>query len=201
MNFKELKIDQTHKKLSKKEKEARLCEVWIEDFETILTMLRIYSNSKTIKDELFNEPEFFNEEVASFIDDNLKRYEILYVYWKRFSGFGLGTFMTNNGKMRGTQALKNKLYSLESIALINNPRTENDKVKGRKLIHFIKTLTGKGAFTKQDIETEFKSVSPVMVCSNEAILLVLKEFATITYDKRKKQYKVGKNSNSIVLIK
>ena len=109
--------------------------------------------------------------------------------------------MTNNGKMRGTQALKNKLYSLESIALINNPRTENDKVKGRKLIHFIKTLTGKGTFTKQDIETEFKSVSPVMVCSNEAILLVLKAFTTITYDKRKKQYKVGKNSNSIVLIK
>ena len=109
--------------------------------------------------------------------------------------------MTNNGKMRGTQALNNKLYSLESIALINNPRTEKDKVKRRKLIHFIQTLTGKGTFTKQDIDTEFKSVSPVMECSNEAILLVLKEFATITYDKRKKQYKVGKNSNSIVLIK
>jgi hypothetical protein len=114
----------------------------------------------------------------------------------------LGYYMDNNdGKIRGTQALENKLYSLESIALINNPRTENDKPKREKLIHFIKTLTGKGTFTKQDIETEFKSVSPVMVCSNEAILLVLKEFATITYDKRKKQYKVGKNSNSIVLIK
>jgi hypothetical protein len=114
----------------------------------------------------------------------------------------LGYYMDNNdGKIRGTQALENKLYSLESIALINNPRTENDKPKREKLIHFIKTLTGKGTFTKQDIETEFKSVSPVMVCSNETILLVLKEFATITYDKRKKQYKVGKNSNSIVLIK
>ncbi|MDA9969150.1 hypothetical protein N9E63_04015 [Polaribacter sp.] len=66
---------------------------------------------------------------------------------------------------------------------------------------FVKTLTGKGTFTKQDIETEFKSVSPVMVCSNEAILLVLKAFTTITYDKRKKQYKVGKNSNSIVSYK
>jgi len=109
--------------------------------------------------------------------------------------------MTNNGKMRGTQALNNKLYSLESISLINNPRSENDNIKRGKLIHFIKTLISKGIFTKQDISTEFKSVSPVMECSNEAILLVLKEFATITYDKRKKQYKVGKNLNSIVLIK
>ncbi len=201
VNFKELKIDQTHKKLSKKEKEARLCEVWVEDFETVLTMLRTQSSNKTIRDDLFDEPDVFNEEVAGFIEDNLKRFEMLYGYWKRFLRFNLISFITNNGKIRGTQALENKLYSLESIALINNPRTENDKLKRRKLIHFIETLTGKGTFTKQDIETEFKSVSPVMVCSNEAILLVLKAFATITYDKRKKQYKVGKNSNSIVLIK
>ena len=200
-NFTELKIDQTHKKLSKKEKEARLCRVWIEDFETVITMLRTQSSNKPIRDELLNEPDVFNEEVAGFIEDNLKRFEILYVYWKRFLSFGLERFMTNNGKMRGTQALNNKLYSLESIALINNPRSENDKIKRGKLIHFIQTLTGKGIFTKQDISAEFKSVSPVMECSNEAILLVLKEFATITYDKRKKQYKVGKNSNSIVLIK
>ena len=201
VNFTELKIDQTHKKLSKKEKEARLCEVWIEDFETVLTMLRTQSSNKAIRDELLNEPDVFNEEVAAFIEDNLKRFEMLYYYWKRFLRFNLTSFITNNGKIRGTQALENKLYSLESIALINNPRTENDKPKREKLIHFIQTLTGKGTFTKQDIDTEFKSVSPVMECSNEAILLVLKEFATITYDKRKKQYKVGKNSNSIVLIK
>jgi hypothetical protein len=89
---------------------------------------------------------------------------------------------------------------LERIAQINNPRPEKDKIKRGKRIHFNQALIGKGTFTKQDIRTEFKSVSLVMECSNEAILLVLKEFSRITYDRRKKQYKVGKNSNTIVLI-
>jgi hypothetical protein len=164
-------------------------------------MLRTQSSNKSIRDELLNEPDFFNEEVASFIEDNLKRFESLYIFRKRFLRFGLERFMTNEGKMRGTQALKNKLYSLESIALINNPRSENDKIKRGKLIHFIQTLISKGIFTKQDISTKFKSVSPVIECSNEAVLLVIKECVTISNDKRKKQYKVGKNSNSIVLIK
>ncbi|MFQ3326836.1 MAG: hypothetical protein ACI83H_002674 [Glaciecola sp.] len=164
-------------------------------------MLRTQSSNKSIGDELLNEPDFFNEEVASFIEDNLKRFESLYIFRKRFLRFGLERFMTNEGKMRGTQALKNKLYSLESIALINNPRSENDKIKRGKLIHFIQTLISKGIFTKQDISTKFKSVSPVIECSNEAVLLVIKECVTISNDKRKKQYKVGKNSNSIVLIK
>jgi hypothetical protein len=164
-------------------------------------MLRTQSSNKSIGDELLNEPDFFNEEVASFIEDNLKRFESLYIFRKRFLRFGLERFMTNEGKMIGTQALKNKLYSLESIALINNPRSENDKIKRGKLIHFIQTLISKGIFTKQDISTKFKSVSPVIECSNEAVLLVIKECVTISNDKRKKQYKVGKNSNSIVLIK
>jgi hypothetical protein len=164
-------------------------------------MLRTQSSNKSIGDELLNEPDFFNEEVASFIEDNLKRFESLYIFRKRFLRFGLERFMTNEGKMRGTQALKNKRYSLESIALINNPRSENDKIKRGKLIHFIQTLISKGIFTKQDISTKFKSVSPVIECSNEAVLLVIKECVTISNDKRKKQYKVGKNSNSIVLIK
>jgi hypothetical protein len=92
-------------------------------------MLRTQSSNKSIGDELLNEPDFFNEEVASFIEDNLKRFESLYIFRKRFLRFGLERFMTNEGKMRGTQALKNKLYSLESIALINNPRSENDKIR------------------------------------------------------------------------
>ncbi len=198
--FKELKVDQTHKKLSRKEREARLFEVWDEDFETVLTMLRTQSSNKALRDELFNEPDVFNIEVASFIEDNLKRFEVLYYYWKRFLSFRLVDFITNNGKIRGTQALENKLYSLESISLINYPRDENDNRKKEKLTQFIKTLIDKKIFTKQDIDTEFKIVSPVKECSNEAILLILKEFATITYDKRRKQYKVGQNLNSNVLI-
>lgn len=59
-----------------------------------------------------------------------------------------------------------------------------------KIERFIEILREKKEFTKKDIEEEYNKVSPIRECSFKAIELVLKNYMTLTYDKRNKIYKV-----------
>ena len=64
-----------------------------------------------------------------------------------------------------------------------------------KIERFIETLREKKEFTKKDIEVEYNKVSPIRECSIKAIELVLKNYLTLTYDKRKKIFKVKMGEN------
>ena len=74
-------------------------------------------------------------------------------------------------------------------------KTQIEIAKKEKIERFIEALRAKEEFTKKDIEEEYNKVSQIRECSLKAIELVLKNYLTLTYDKRNKIYKVkmGKN--------
>ena len=92
--------------------------------------------------------------------------------------------------LRSGQSVNNKLFLLESLALIEKPRNEQEVKRKEKLLAFIESTISLKEFSKQQLIDQFLNYSPTMECSIESILLVLKERVTITYDKRSKLYKV-----------
>ena len=73
---------------------------------------------------------------------------------------------------------------------MKNAKTQIELAKKEKIERFVNTLKEKKEFTKKDIEEEYNKVSPIRECSLKAIELVLKNYMTLTYDKRNKIYKV-----------
>ena len=74
--------------------------------------------------------------------------------------------------------------------LNKNEKKQIELAKKEKIERFIETLREKKEFSKKDIEVEYNKVSPVRECSLKTIELVLKNYMTLTYDKRNKVYKV-----------
>jgi hypothetical protein len=179
-------------KASKKEKALKLCSTWLADFETIITMLRYHSGDKEIRTKLSNESPNINEDVADFVIENLKRYERTYKNHERLTAIGVepNEILLDKKKLRSGQSVNNKLFLLESLALIDKPRNEQEKKRKEKLLAFIESTISLKEFSKQQLIDQFLKYSPTMECSIESILLVLKERVTVTYDKRGKLYKV-----------
>jgi hypothetical protein len=105
------------------------------------------------------------------------------------------TIIFKDEKIQGNQAINNQLYYLETIHLVKNAKTEMEIAEKEKIERFIETLKAKKEFTKKDIEVEYNKVSPIRECSLKAIELVLKNYLTLTYDKRKKIFKVKMGQN------
>ena len=195
--FKEIKVDQSEMRLSLAEKKARIATICLEDFDTVLTVLMTESKDPKTREDLKNSPVSINEENADFIASNLSIFEAIYKYYTRLLSLGIDPFtiIFKNGKQQGNQAINNHLYCLETIHLVKNAKTEMEIAKKEKIERFIETLREKKEFTKKDIEEEYNKVSLIRECSLKAIELVLKNYMTLTHDKRNKIYKVkmGKN--------
>ncbi|MDB4437878.1 DEAD/DEAH box helicase family protein [Flavobacteriaceae bacterium] len=190
--FKEIKVDQSEMRLSLAEKKARIATICLEDFDTVLTILMTESKDPGIREDLKNSPVYINEENADFIAANLSSYETIYKYYVKFLKLEIDPFtiIFKNGKQQGNQAINNQLYLIETIHLVKNAKTQMEIAKKEKIERFTETLREKKEFTKKDIEEEYNKVSPIRECSLKAIELVLKNYMTLTYDKRNKIYKV-----------
>ena len=191
-NYKPRNIDVAKVKASKEEKALKLCSTWLADFETIIAMLRCHSGDKEIRTKLSNESPNINEDVADFVIENLKRYERTYKNYERLTAIGVepNEILLDKKKLRSGQSVNNKLFLLESLALIEKPRNEQEVKRKEKLLAFIESTISLKEFSKQQLIDQFLKYSPTMECSIESILLVLKERVTVTYDKRGKLYKV-----------
>ena len=190
--FKEIKVDQSEMRLSLAEKKARIATICLEDFDTVLTVLMTESKDPKTREDLKNSPVSINEENADFIASNLSSFETIYKYYTRLLSLGIDPFtiIFKNGKQQGNQAINNQLYLIETIHLVKNAKTQIEIAKKEKIERFVNTLKEKEEFTKKDIEEVYDKVSPIRECSLKAIELVLKNYMTLTYDKRNKIYKV-----------
>lgn len=190
--FKEIKVDQSEMRLSLAEKKARIATICLEDFDTVLTVLMTESKDPKTREDLKNSPLSINEENADFIAANLSSFEAIYKYYTRLLSLGIDPFtiIFKNGKQQGNQAVNNQLYLIETIHLVKNAKTQIEIAKKEKIERFIEALREKKEFTKKDIEEVYNKVSPIRECSLKAIELVLKNYMTLTYDKRNKIYKV-----------
>jgi hypothetical protein len=190
--FKEIKVDQSEMRLSLAEKKARIATICLEDFDTVLTVLMTESKDPKTREDLKNSPVSINEENADFIASNLSSFEAIYKYYTRLLSLGIDPFtiIFKNGKQQGNQAINNQLYLIETIHLVKNAKTQIEIAKKEKIERFIEALREKKEFTKKDIEEVYNKVSPIRECSLKAIELVLKNYMTLTYDKRNKIYKV-----------
>ena len=190
--FKEIKVDQSEMRLSLAEKKARIATICLEDFDTVLTVLMTESKDPKIREDLKYSSILDNEENLDFIASNLSSFETIYKHFSRFLHLGIDplTIIFKDEKIQGNQAINNQLYYLETIHLVKNAKTQIELAKKEKIERFINTLKEKKEFTKKDIEVEYNKVSPVRECSLKTIELVLKNYMTLTYDKRNKVYKV-----------
>ena len=190
--FKETKVDQSEMKLSVAEKKARIATICLEDFDTVLTILMTESKDPKTREDLKYSSILDNEENLDFIVSNLSRFETIYKHFSRFLRLGIDPFtiIFKDEKIQGNQAINNQLYYLETIHLVKNAKTQMEIAKKEKIERFIEALREKKEFTKKDIEEEYNKVSPIRECSLKAIELVLKNYMTLTYDKRNKIYKV-----------
>ena len=155
------------------------------------------SKDPEIREDLKNEPISIKDENAGFIATNLSSFETIYKYYAKILKLEIDPFtiIFKNWKQQGNQAINNQLYLIETIHLVKNAKTQMEIAKKEKIERFIEALRAKKEFTKKDIEEEYNKVSPIRECSLKAIELVLKNYLTLTYDKRNKIYKVkmGKN--------
>ena len=184
-------IDQRSKFLSERERNSALCDVWENEFPTIVSMLKTESNDPAIKQEVSNSPYDFNELVAEFIAQNLKFYERMFKYYLRLKVLKVEPkeYLMGDKTFRKPQWINNKLFFLETMATINSA-CEKDQKRKSEILSFVSALVNKSQFNKQDIIEEFNKYSNTQQCSTKAIILLLKKFAKITYDKRRKTYNV-----------
>ena len=110
----------------------------------------------------------------------------------RFVKLGLNPeeYIIDSKKLAAIQKLNNELFALESIAVINTPRSEADKRSKKRLEGIRDTLINKKTFTKQNIVEAFKEHTIVKLPSIETVLVFLKHYAKITYNKKTKTYRV-----------
>ena len=191
-NYKQKVLDPTFKKLWDKDANQAIRDIWVNQRDSVYTILRFESQDPQLKLDLEGEGANYNEEFFDIIRFNIKAFEkytrLLFRFVKR--GVDPDKYMIGNKAMKSIQSLNNQLFLIESIGAINNPISEADKKNGANLSSFVNTLLDKGTFTQKDINEELDKYGIIKKPSYQVIKMLLEEFAVITYNKQKKIYRV-----------
>ena len=194
-NFKLKVIDRSFKKKWDKDTKLEIRNLWANHLDTIFSALKYEANNPHIKDD-FKQIEFHWEE--GFVDivlKHIKVFEKYYSYYIRLLGLGKdpNDYIIEEYSLVSIQKLNNQIYFLETMATINNPRTEVDKANRDRILSLINGLIDKGKFTRRDIDKELDKLNLIHKPSYQIMEKILKQFCELTYNKKTKTYTVKLN--------
>ncbi|MFD1292399.1 DEAD/DEAH box helicase family protein [Lutibacter holmesii] len=189
-------IDTTLMKSSVKERKTKMYEVWKNHLEAVEhTVYNITSNKKLKSSIEYNgEPRVYI--VADFVEENKKTFERLLLKYFRLIELGEDPneilLDHNKSQIRNGQLINKKLKLIETIAVIENPKTANDKVNRAKIIGFIDDIKRKKQFTKNDLYKSLKKqkFQDISSYKNYILLEIIKKYAGYTFNKKTKIYKI-----------
>lgn len=96
----------------------------------------------------------------------------------------------SKNKLNNLTAAKNELQLQETLHLIKNPINQADRDQKEKLVNFLSAIFFETEFTIIQARQLFKEHRTYVSLTNQNLINLLELFATITYDKRQKIYKI-----------
>lgn len=197
-NFKQKPLNPVFKKTWDLEAKTALKDVWINQKETIYSVIGCESSDPELRKTIDYGAYQWDEEFVEFVYQNIKAIEKYYKYELRFLKLGVDPdkYIVGEKALASPQKLNNTLYFLESMAVMNNPINEADKITKERLEEAIGILINKGTFNRKDIESVFNKHTLIIKPSIEVVVKLVKEFAEVTYNKQTKTYRVKKNGQN-----
>ncbi|MDB9721364.1 hypothetical protein OAA67_05780, partial [Winogradskyella sp.] len=191
-NFKPKVIDRSFKRKWDKDTKLEIRDLWANHLDTIFSALKYEANNPHIKDD-FKEIEFhWEEELIDIVLQHIKVFEKYYTYYIKLSGLvdDPNKYIIEESSLASIQKLNNQIYFLETMATINNPRTEADKANKGRVLLLINGLIDKGKFTRRDIDKELDKLNLIHKPSYQIMEKILKQFCELTFNKKTKTYTV-----------
>ena len=191
-NFKTKDLDKSFKIKMDKDKKLLLKELWVNHFDTILSLLKYETQNPSVKSTLSGEEFNWEEEYIELARENLKTLEKYYVFYITLSSLvkDPNNYIVDKESLASIQKLNNQIFLLKTMEIITNPKTENDKKNKEQILRVINGLIGKGKFTRMDIDKALDDINIINHPSYEKMELILKGFCKITYNKKTKTYTV-----------
>lgn len=183
-------IETSFHKKEKKIRDEKLLKLWKENVEVIKSFINEWS--KDIKLRKDKEKFIYTDEQADLIEDNLKDTEARLSLYYRAERIRVspGEIIFKDDKLRSIQSAKNELMLKETICLINRPFNKTDKKHQEKILKYLGLMYTETTFTMKKAKKLFKEHVSFISLTNEKLIRLIEQYAQITYDKRKKIYKV-----------
>ncbi|MBK5208737.1 MAG: DEAD/DEAH box helicase [Flavobacteriaceae bacterium] len=189
-------IDTTLMKLSVKEKKTKMYEIWKNHLEAVEHTIYNITSNKKLKSSIEYNGEPREDSVADFVEENKKTFEKLLLIYFRLIELGEDPNKIlldhNKSQIRNGQLINKELKLIETIAVIENPKTENDKINRGKIICFINDIISQKNFTKNDLYKSLKKQKVQNISSYKDYLLldIIKKYAGYSYTKKTKIFRI-----------
>jgi hypothetical protein len=191
-NFKPKVIDKSFKKSWDKDSKLEIRHLWINHLDTIFSALKFEANNPHLKEALKHFEFAWEEEMIDDVLRHLKTFEKYYSYYQRLCELtdNPNDYIVGDNSLTSIQKLNNKLYKLETMSILNNPKTSADRANRDQIMSLINGLIEKGEFTRNDIDKSLESLKLINKPSYQIMDQILKQFCKLTYNKKTKTYSV-----------
>ena len=191
-NFKPKVIDKSFKKSWDKDSKLEIRHLWINHLDTIFSALKYEANNPHLKEALKDFEFAWEEEMIDDVLRHLKTFEKYYSYYQRLCELidNPNDYIVGDNSLTSIQKLNNELYKLETMSILNNPKTSADRANRDQIMSLINGLIDKGEFTRNDIDKSLESLKLINKPSYQTMDQILKQFCKLTYNKKTKTYSV-----------
>lgn len=132
----------------------------------------------------------WEEEMIDDVLRHLKTFEKYYTYYERMSLLvdDPNDYIVEDNSLTSIQKLNKELYRLETMSILNSPKTSADRANRDQIMSLINGLIDKGEFTRNDIDKALESLKLINKPSYQTMEQILKQFCRMTYNKKTKTY-------------
>jgi hypothetical protein len=179
-------------KESKAEYNKRLYELWQNDREDILSFVRETTLDKALKLELDEYTFPVREEILPFFSNHFRALEGYSRHFILLERMGLRheLFFLDKERLRGMQALNNQMSIAVNLNLYFSTDPLEKQASSDHLKKFVNHFSAMKEFAYKDVQMKVHEVNPSAKTYEVILIGFLKIFMDLTYDKRKKRYKV-----------
>ena len=195
-------VDKTLKKLTTKELNDTLYDIWINNFDMLKYVIHTTTQDQTLKSSIEHYPVDVVQDIADFIVFHRKKFEsLLSAYYIIESlGFEPNKYIVNRKRLYSPNKVHKSIRILNTLKLIKNPVTEEDHSSKARVENFIKKMMELNSFTSTDIKREQRKVHEIGDVSVEDMLMLLRFFGEIKKHGKTQRFVWGEKNHLFFYI-